>query len=88
VVSALTRLDAIPRAPDLRGGTFVLSGDIPAANVHDLEQQLPGITRGEGELTSSFSHYQRVGGVPPVRPRTDFNPLDRKEYLLRVAGRI
>jgi ribosomal protection tetracycline resistance protein len=88
VVSALTRLGAIPATPELRGASFVLDGDIPAARVHDLEQQLPGLTRGEGELLSSFDHYRLVHGVPPTRSRTDRNPLDRKQYLLRVAGRI
>ena len=88
VVSALTRLGAIPGTPELRGASFVLDGDIPAARVHDLEQQLPGLTRGEGELLSSFDHYRRVHGIPPTRSRTDRDPLDRKQYLLRVAGRI
>jgi ribosomal protection tetracycline resistance protein len=88
MVSALTRLGAVPGSPELRGSSFVLDGDIPAARVHDLEQQLPGLTRGEGELLSSFDHYRRVRGKAPTRARTDRNPLDRKQYLLRVAGRI
>jgi ribosomal protection tetracycline resistance protein len=88
MVSALTRLGAIPGTAELRRSSFVLDGAIPAARVHDLEQQLPGLTRGEGELLSSFDHYRRMRGVPPTRPRTDRNPLDRKLYLQRVAGRI
>ncbi len=43
------------------------------------------MTRGEGTLESSFEHYQLVRGEIPVRPRSDHNPLNRKEYLLHVA---
>ncbi len=58
---------------------------MPAAAVHQLQQQLPGMTRGEGVLESAFDHYQLVRGEFPLRPRSDHNPLNRKEYLLHVA---
>jgi ribosomal protection tetracycline resistance protein len=53
--------------------------------VHRLQQQLPSLTRGEGTLESAFDHYQLVRGEIPARPRSDHNPLNRKEYLLHVA---
>ena len=62
----------------------MLEGEIPAARVHELQQQLPGLTRGEGVLESAFERYQPVRGAIPTRPRTDHDPLNRKEYLLRV----
>jgi len=40
--------------------------------------------RGEGVLDSSFDRYEPMLGAFPVRARSDNNPLDRKEYLLRV----
>jgi ribosomal protection tetracycline resistance protein len=52
--------------------------------VHELRQQLPGLTRGEGVLDCAFYRYRPVRGPNPTRPRWDNNPLDRKEYLLRV----
>lgn len=56
---------------------------------HELEQQLPGLTRGEGELECAFDHYAPVAhGAVPDRPRTDLNPLDRKEYLLNLTRRV
>ena len=61
---------------------------IPAANVHALEQQLPTLTSGEGVLESAFDHYEPVSGPTPTRPRTDHNPLSRKEYLLHVVRRV
>jgi ribosomal protection tetracycline resistance protein len=36
-------------------------------------------------LECAFSHYQEVRGAIPERPRMDHDPLNRKEYLLRVA---
>ena len=60
----------------------MVEGEIPAARVHDLQQQLPALTRGEGVLESAFDRYEPVRGPAPSRPRTDHNPLDRKEYLL------
>jgi ribosomal protection tetracycline resistance protein len=57
--------------------------------VHGLGQRLPGLTRGEAEWESAFEDYAPVAGGEkiPERPRTDHNPLNRKEYLLNVTGR-
>jgi len=87
VLPVLARLRGVPHAPVTHGATTVLTGDLPAARVHELQQQLPGLTRGEGVLESSFDHYQPVRGAPPERPRTDGNPLSRREYLLHVSRR-
>jgi ribosomal protection tetracycline resistance protein len=88
LLPVLVRLGGVPRQPDLRGPTGVLEGDIPAARVHELQQRLPGLTRGEGVLESAFDHYAPVRGAAPARERWDANPLDRKEYLLRVLRRV
>ena len=39
---------------------------MPAAKVHGADHRLPGLTRGEGVLESSFDHYELVRGEPPV----------------------
>jgi ribosomal protection tetracycline resistance protein len=83
VLPALARLGGIPLATTARG----IEGEIPAARVHKLQQALPALTRGEGVLENAFDRYEPVRGAPPTRPRTDHNPLDRKEYLLRVVRR-
>jgi ribosomal protection tetracycline resistance protein len=87
MLPVLARLRAIPRAPLMRGSSCLVEGEIPAARVHGLERQLPGLTRGEGVLECEFSHYRPAGEEIPARPRTGRNPLDRKEYLLRVQRR-
>ena len=89
-VPVLARLRAVPQTQLMRGTSYVLEGEVPAARVHVLRQQLPSLTRGEGMLECAFEvdRYQRVGGEIPTRPRTDHNPLDRKEYLLHVMRRV
>ena len=56
--------------------------------MHQLTQQLPGLTRGEGVLEAAFDRYRPVRGPVPSRPRTDHNPLNRKAYLLHVLRRV
>ncbi|SDS89383.1 elongation factor G [Actinopolymorpha singaporensis] len=86
VVPALVRLGGVPDSQQVRGSGAVVEGEIPAARVHELQLQLPGLTRGEGMLDSAFERYQPVRGPAPTRARTDQNPLDRREYL-RVVKR-
>jgi ribosomal protection tetracycline resistance protein len=88
VLPVLTRLHAVPRTPALRDSSYLVEGEIPAARVHQLQQQLPALTRGEGGLESAFDHYRPVHGTVPTRPRSDHNPLNREEYLLRVRRRV
>jgi len=85
VLPALARLLAVPLTQTVRGSLCVVDGEMPAAAVHRVRSLLPGLTRGEGVLESAFDHYERVRGEIPVRARSDRNPLNRKEYLLRVA---
>lgn len=88
VLPLLVRQRAVPGTTELRGAVCVLEGRVPVARVHELQQRLPGLTRGEGELECVFDHYAPVSrGAVPDRPRTDLNPLDRKEYLLNVTRR-
>ena len=89
LLPVLAALRAVPQTTETRGDRCVLEGAVPAARVHGLEQRLPGLTRGEGELESGFDHYARVShGTVPRRPRSDHNPLNRKEYLLNVTRRV
>ncbi|WP_328908498.1 TetM/TetW/TetO/TetS family tetracycline resistance ribosomal protection protein [Streptomyces sp. NBC_00234] len=88
LVPVLARLRAVPGTPDMSGAVCVLEGEIPAAQVHGLQQLLPELTRGEGVLESAFAQYRPVVGPAPERPRTDHDPLHRKEYLLRTLRRV
>jgi ribosomal protection tetracycline resistance protein len=66
VLAAAARLGAAVDAPQPHGELSVLETVLPAASVHLLQQQLPGLTGGEGVLESSFAGYQPVHGAPPV----------------------
>ncbi|MEV6497484.1 translation factor GTPase family protein [Streptomyces prunicolor] len=89
LLPVLAALRAVPRTTETQGSLCVLEGVVPAAQVHGLERQLPGLTRGEGEWESAFDHYAPVAhGIVPERARTDHNPLNRKEYLLNVTRRV
>jgi len=87
LLPALTRLHAVPRTQVTRGASATLEGDIPAAEVHELRQQLAPLTRGDGVVECAFDRYEPVTGQFPVRPRSDDNPLDRVKYLQRVTRR-
>jgi ribosomal protection tetracycline resistance protein len=88
VLPVLARLRAVPETPAAQGSSYRLEGDVPAARVNELEQQLPLLTSGEGVLESAFDHHQPVPGAIPTRPRTDHNPLSREAYLLHVVRRV
>lgn len=88
VLPVLARLGAVPGTSTPQGASYLVEGVIPAARVHELEQRLPSLTRGEGVLESAFDHYQEVRGPAPARPRTDHDPLNRKEYLLHVLRQV
>ena len=88
VMPVLARHRAIPLTSEVAERTNVIEGDVPAEKVHSLTQKLPTLTRGEGVFESAFDHYQEVVGELPERPRSDHNPLNRKEYLLHVVRRV
>jgi len=85
VLQALARARAVPLDQATRGSLCVVTGDVPVDSVRQIQQMLPSLTRGEGVLESAFDRHEQVRGEIPVRERSDNNPLNRKEYLLRVA---
>ncbi len=87
VLGALAQLDAVPLETGYTDEVVTLAGDVPATAVHELRLRLPGLTRGEGVLTTTLGHYRPVRGRPPSRPRVDNDPTDPEVYL-RAAGRL
>ena len=67
VLSALARLAAEVDAPVTHGDEVVLDTVLPAAAMHALQQQVPGLTGGEGAVETSFSGYKPVRGTAPTR---------------------
>jgi ribosomal protection tetracycline resistance protein len=84
ILPVLAKLGATPQTTIMKGSSYMLEGDIPAAHIHSLQKQLPGLTSGEGILECGFDQYEPVRGEAPMRQRWDSNPLNRREYLLRI----
>jgi ribosomal protection tetracycline resistance protein len=85
-IAALARLGAKTRGSESSSELATIETELPAARMHELQRQLPGLTGGEGVVDSDFCGYQPVGGTPPTRRRTTPSPLDRDEYV-KFAGR-
>jgi ribosomal protection tetracycline resistance protein len=85
LLPVLAKLHAVSEVTATKDTWCTLEGDIPVARLHELRQQIPPLTRGDGVLESAFERYQPVRGPAPTRPRTDDNPLNREEYLHRVT---
>ena len=63
VYPALSRLGAVVKAPEVKGSWGTAAGAITAGRLLELQQQLRGLTRGEGVLESEFERYEPVGAV-------------------------
>jgi ribosomal protection tetracycline resistance protein len=62
ILPTLSRLGAVPLVPSTAGALAVVEGEVPAARVRALASRLPGLTRGEGVLETTFDHYAPVVG--------------------------
>ncbi len=67
VLSALTQLGAAAEVPIADAELAVVTATLPSAQVRGLQEQLPGLTGGEGVLDASFGGYEPVHGSFPAR---------------------
>jgi ribosomal protection tetracycline resistance protein len=67
VMPALARLGAAVETPSVQGRLAMIETVLPAARAHDLQQQLPRLTGGEGVLESRFAGHEPVKGSQPTR---------------------
>ncbi len=87
VAARLAQLGA--RIDETAGGrtSWRVTGEIPARAVQGFQEQLAGMSSGEGMWSSRPSGDRMVVGTVPRRSRTDGNPCDRVEYLRFLAQR-
>jgi ribosomal protection tetracycline resistance protein len=85
VSGALVHARATMRNAFRDGASYRIICEIPTAELRGIEQQIPGLTRGEGSWVSSFAGHVPVTGDPPTRARIGPNPLNRAHYLAEVA---
>jgi ribosomal protection tetracycline resistance protein len=67
VLSALARLGGNTQTPQLEAEVSVLTAMLASADVRSLQEQLPGLTGGEGVLDTTFGGYEPVRGKFPTR---------------------
>src|SRR5258708_33475125 len=67
ILSVLARLGADVETPLLYGDRSVVVTTLPSAQVRSLQEQLPGLSGGEGVLEASFGGYRPVHGSFPSR---------------------
>jgi ribosomal protection tetracycline resistance protein len=84
----LAKLEAEMQGQASEGRLALIEGEIAVRHVHALRQRLPSLTQGEGVLETHFGHHRPVKGEPPMRARTDANPLDKTEYLQNLTRRL
>jgi ribosomal protection tetracycline resistance protein len=87
VLGALGRLGARVPGQFSAGGLSKASAVLPVARVRSLQQQLPGLSMGEGILETRPGGYQPIGSDPPRRERSTPSPLDRDAWLASLAKR-
>ncbi len=67
VLAALARLGAATEMPMLGEELSIVTAVLPSAQVRSLQEQLPGLTGGEGVLEASFGGYEPIHGSFPTR---------------------
>jgi ribosomal protection tetracycline resistance protein len=87
VLAALGRLGGRVTGQFAAGGLTRASAVLPVARVRSFQNQLPGLSMGEGILESRPGGYQPIGDNPPRRPRSSPSPLDRDAWLASLARR-
>jgi ribosomal protection tetracycline resistance protein len=87
VVAALGRLGGRVTGQFSASGLSTIGAVMPVARVRLLQNQLPGLSMGEGILETRFGGYQPIGSDPPRRERSSPSPMDRDAWLASLAKR-
>lgn len=85
VIGMLGRAGAKTTSTEIAAERCQITAVLPAASAICVTQGLADLTAGDGTSTSHPAGYRPVVKVPPPRPRTDGNPLNRQQYLAFVA---
>ncbi|UYX49895.1 GTP-binding protein [Bacillus thuringiensis] len=87
ISTAMYKLAAIPATfaePILHNDSYQLTGSLPVAKTENFKRMLHSFTEGEGIFTAKPAGFTKLNAPFPIRKRVDFNPLNRKDYLLHV----
>ncbi|MEK4891457.1 translation factor GTPase family protein [Bacillus sp. FSL M7-0996] len=87
ISTAMYKLAAIPAIfaePTLHNDSYHLTGSLPVAKTEDFKRMLHSFTEGEGIFITKPTGFTKLTAPFPTRKRVDFNPLNRRDYFLRV----
>ncbi|WP_242212902.1 translation factor GTPase family protein [Bacillus cereus group sp. BfR-BA-01383] len=87
ISTAMYKLAAIPATfaePILNNDSYQLTGSLPVAKTENFKRMLHSFTEGEGIFTTTPAGFIKLKPPFPTRKRVDYNPLNRKDYLLHV----
>ncbi|GGE70651.1 tetracycline resistance ribosomal protection protein [Priestia taiwanensis] len=87
ISTAIYRLSAMQATftePMMQHGSFHLTGTLPMAKTEEFKRGLYSFTEGEGVFLAKPYGYKELTAPFPTRKRVDYNPLNRKDYLLHV----
>ncbi|MBJ8202918.1 TetM/TetW/TetO/TetS family tetracycline resistance ribosomal protection protein [Bacillus cereus] len=87
ISTAMYKLAAVPatfREPILNNNSYQLTGSLPVAKTENFKRMLHSFTEGDGIFTTKPAGFTKLMAPFPTRKRVDYNPLNRKDYLLHV----
>ncbi|MEK4498219.1 translation factor GTPase family protein [Bacillus sp. FSL R12-0069] len=87
ISTAMYNLAAIPATfaePIFNNNSYQLTGSLPVAKTENFKRMLHSFTEGEGIFTTRPAGFTKLTTPFPTRKRVDYNPLNRKDYLLYV----
>ncbi|PFJ35728.1 elongation factor G [Bacillus thuringiensis] len=87
ISTAMYKLAAVPATfaePILYNTSYQLTGSLPVAKTENFKRMLHSFTEGEGIFTTKPAGFTKLMAPFPTRKRVDYNPLNRKDYLLHV----
>ncbi|MCQ6523363.1 MULTISPECIES: elongation factor G [Bacillus] len=87
ISTTMYKLAAIPATfaePIFNNDSYQLTGSLPVAKTENFKRMLHSFTEGEGIFTTKPAGFTKISAPFPTRKRVDYNPLNRKDYLLHV----
>ncbi|MDA2778495.1 GTP-binding protein [Bacillus cereus group sp. Bc002] len=87
ISTAMYKLAAISATfaePIFNNDSYQLTGSLPVAKTENFKRMLHSFTEGEGIFSTKPAGFTKLKPPFPTRKRVDYNPLNRKDYLLHV----
>ncbi|TNP14770.1 TetM/TetW/TetO/TetS family tetracycline resistance ribosomal protection protein [Bacillus tropicus] len=87
ISTTMYKLAAVPATfaePIFNNDSYQLTGSLPVTKTENFKRMLHSFTEGKGIFTTKPAGFTKISAPFPTRKRVDYNPLNRKDYLLHV----